>query len=109
MKQLSALYKHKLMFYSLKSWLATSQKKHCEICGHRYTFTKGGLGSQYHPARRLDKARLDAESAWRTPSAQRLRNKRSIVSFSPGSGPSRSTRQDLTAKSMAGAVLDAEG
>ncbi|WVN91117.1 uncharacterized protein L203_106367 [Cryptococcus depauperatus CBS 7841] len=24
----------------LKQWVAQSQKKHCEICGHRYTFTK---------------------------------------------------------------------
>lgn len=26
---------------SLKQWVAQSQKKHCEICGHKYTFTKG--------------------------------------------------------------------
>lgn len=31
---------HKLMS-SLKSWLAASQKKHCEICGYKYNFTKG--------------------------------------------------------------------
>ncbi|ODN91420.1 hypothetical protein L198_05934 [Cryptococcus wingfieldii CBS 7118] len=24
----------------LKQWVAQSQKKHCEICGHKYTFTK---------------------------------------------------------------------
>ena len=28
---------------SLKSWLSHSQKKYCEICGHKYTFTKGEL------------------------------------------------------------------
>lgn len=28
---------------SLKQWVAQSQKKHCEICGHKYTFTKGKL------------------------------------------------------------------
>lgn len=26
---------------SLSNWLAHSQKKYCEICGHKYTFTKG--------------------------------------------------------------------
>ncbi len=26
---------------SLKNWLAHSQKKYCEICGHKYAFTKG--------------------------------------------------------------------
>ncbi len=26
--------------YSLKSWLSHSQKRYCEICGHKYTFTK---------------------------------------------------------------------
>lgn len=28
-------------YLSLKSWLAASQKKHCEICGYKYNFTKG--------------------------------------------------------------------
>ena len=26
---------------SLRSWLAASGKRYCEICGYKYTFTKG--------------------------------------------------------------------